>query len=318
MRAAVVIAPGEPEAITLIDVPVPEPGAGEIRVEVAAAGVNPVDLSTRGGFFHQLGLVHQPDHVGLGWDVAGTRRRCRTRRRPACRRRCRGGGARLRPAARDVRRAGRPARRCRRRRTRRTEPGRGVHRAPQQPRGRPGARPARPGRGPHAPGDRGCRGRRRLRGYGSRSPPAGRSPAWRAPPTRASCASPVPRSRPLRPGPSTPSSTRLDSRPWPSRWSVTAARTSAYDPVAGPGRSGVSPTATVETNPDARVLADLLARTASGELPARVHAVLPLDRAAAAHRALERGRGARALRAAPLSPRRPRVRAPMGPRIPVG
>jgi NADPH:quinone reductase-like Zn-dependent oxidoreductase len=34
---------------------------------------------------------------------------------------------------------------------------------------------------------------------------------------------------------------------------------------------------------------DLLARTASGELPARVHAVLPLDKVADAHRALAKG-----------------------------
>ena len=72
MRAAVVITPGEPEAITIIDAPVPQPGADEIRVEVAAAGINPVDLSTRAGFFHQLGMIHQADHVGLGWEVAGT------------------------------------------------------------------------------------------------------------------------------------------------------------------------------------------------------------------------------------------------------
>ena len=112
MRAAVVITPGEPEAITVIDVPVPEPGVGELRVEVAAAGVNPVDLGTRAGFFHGLGLVHQPDHTGLGWDVAGTVVATGPGvdlpdRHP--RRRDRAG---LRPAARDVRRAGR---RCARR-----------------------------------------------------------------------------------------------------------------------------------------------------------------------------------------------------------
>jgi D-arabinose 1-dehydrogenase-like Zn-dependent alcohol dehydrogenase len=33
-------------------------------------------------------------------------------------------------------------------------------------------------------------------------------------------------------------------------------------------------------------LGDLLARTASGELPARVHAVVPLDQVADAHRAM--------------------------------
>jgi D-arabinose 1-dehydrogenase-like Zn-dependent alcohol dehydrogenase len=36
-------------------------------------------------------------------------------------------------------------------------------------------------------------------------------------------------------------------------------------------------------------LGDLLARTASGELPARVHAVVPLDHVADAHRAVAKG-----------------------------
>lgn len=72
MRAAVITEPGPAEAIEIIDIATPEPGPGEIRVRVAAAGVNPVDLQTRAGAFHDLGWIDQPDHVGLGWDVAGT------------------------------------------------------------------------------------------------------------------------------------------------------------------------------------------------------------------------------------------------------
>jgi NADPH:quinone reductase-like Zn-dependent oxidoreductase len=34
--------------------------------------VNPVDLGVVRGVFHGMGLVHQPDHTGLGWDFAGT------------------------------------------------------------------------------------------------------------------------------------------------------------------------------------------------------------------------------------------------------
>jgi NADPH:quinone reductase-like Zn-dependent oxidoreductase len=71
-RTAVVRTPDGPDAIEIIDVPVVEPGAGQVRVEIAAAGVNPVDLAVASGVFHQLGLVHQPDHTGLGWDFAGT------------------------------------------------------------------------------------------------------------------------------------------------------------------------------------------------------------------------------------------------------
>ncbi|MCM3884531.1 NADP-dependent oxidoreductase [Frankia sp. R82] len=71
-RMAVVRDPGGPRPIDLIEVPVIEPGPGEIRVEVAGATVNPVDLAVAGGFFHSLGLINQPDRTGLGWDFAGT------------------------------------------------------------------------------------------------------------------------------------------------------------------------------------------------------------------------------------------------------
>jgi NADPH:quinone reductase-like Zn-dependent oxidoreductase len=71
-RAAVVRVPNGPDSIEIIDVPRAEPGPGQVRVEVAAAAVNPVDLGVIDGFFHGLGLVHQPDHTGLGWDFAGT------------------------------------------------------------------------------------------------------------------------------------------------------------------------------------------------------------------------------------------------------
>ncbi|WP_064448374.1 NADP-dependent oxidoreductase [Micromonospora sp. NBRC 110037] len=70
-RTAVVRTPGGPEAIEIIDVPEREPGPGEVRVDVAAAPVNPADLGVVSGFFHSLGLIHQPHHTGLGWDFAG-------------------------------------------------------------------------------------------------------------------------------------------------------------------------------------------------------------------------------------------------------
>lgn len=71
-RAAVVRAPGGPDSIEVIDVPVVEPGPGEVRVRIAAAPVNPVDLGVADGVFHAMGLVNQPEHTGLGWDFAGT------------------------------------------------------------------------------------------------------------------------------------------------------------------------------------------------------------------------------------------------------
>jgi NADPH:quinone reductase-like Zn-dependent oxidoreductase len=71
-RTAVVRTPGGPDSIEIIDVPTVEPGPGKIRVDIAGAAVNPVDLGVVGGRFHAMGLVHQPSHTGLGWDFAGT------------------------------------------------------------------------------------------------------------------------------------------------------------------------------------------------------------------------------------------------------
>jgi NADPH:quinone reductase-like Zn-dependent oxidoreductase len=70
--AAVVRTPGGSDSIEIIDVPVAEPGPGQVRVRIAAAPVNPVDLGVAGGLFHAMGLIHQPEHTGLGWDFAGT------------------------------------------------------------------------------------------------------------------------------------------------------------------------------------------------------------------------------------------------------
>ena len=71
-RAAVVRTPDGPDSIEIIDVALTEPGPGQVRVKVAAATVNPVDLGVAGGVFHDLGLVDQPNWTGLGWDFAGT------------------------------------------------------------------------------------------------------------------------------------------------------------------------------------------------------------------------------------------------------
>ncbi|QLQ38801.1 NADP-dependent oxidoreductase [Micromonospora robiginosa] len=71
-RTAVVRTPDGPGAIEIVDVPLREPGPGEVRVRIAGAGVNPVDLAVAGGYFHSLGLIRQPHHTGLGWDFAGT------------------------------------------------------------------------------------------------------------------------------------------------------------------------------------------------------------------------------------------------------
>src|SRR5215218_3389786 len=71
-RTAVVRTPGGPDSIEIVDVPVVEPGPGEVRVAIAGAPVNPVDLGVVAGTFHAMGLIHQPERTGLGWDFAGT------------------------------------------------------------------------------------------------------------------------------------------------------------------------------------------------------------------------------------------------------
>lgn len=70
-RRAVVRTPAGPDSVEIVRVPVAEPGAGEIRIRVAAAAVNPVDLGVAGGVFHGLGFIQQPEFTGLGWDFAG-------------------------------------------------------------------------------------------------------------------------------------------------------------------------------------------------------------------------------------------------------
>lgn len=66
MQAAVVNTFGGPEQVEIVRVPIPQPGAGQVRIRVAAAGVNPVDGAVRVGVFGGAGT-----RLGLGWDVAG-------------------------------------------------------------------------------------------------------------------------------------------------------------------------------------------------------------------------------------------------------
>ncbi|MFJ6052141.1 NADP-dependent oxidoreductase [Streptomyces sp. NPDC092307] len=66
MSAAVVSEFGGPERVVLAEVPVPRPAAGQLRVKVTAAGLNPVDGAVRAGIFGGAG-----QRLGLGWDVSG-------------------------------------------------------------------------------------------------------------------------------------------------------------------------------------------------------------------------------------------------------
>ncbi|WP_040809565.1 NADP-dependent oxidoreductase [Nocardia concava] len=72
MRAVVIRSFGGPEVLEVAEVPVPAAGLGQVRIRVAAAAVNPVDVHTRSGGLAQAGLMVAREVIGLGWDVAGT------------------------------------------------------------------------------------------------------------------------------------------------------------------------------------------------------------------------------------------------------
>jgi NADPH:quinone reductase-like Zn-dependent oxidoreductase len=60
---------GPPEVLKWARVPMPEPGEGQIRFKVRAAGVSPTDLALRAGHLKDIPLP--PDAV-LGFEAAGT------------------------------------------------------------------------------------------------------------------------------------------------------------------------------------------------------------------------------------------------------
>jgi NADPH:quinone reductase-like Zn-dependent oxidoreductase len=70
MRVITQLATGGPEVLELGEAEVPQPLPTEIRVRVAAAGVNPVDWKTRAGA--GMAAVLGPPPFTVGWDVAGT------------------------------------------------------------------------------------------------------------------------------------------------------------------------------------------------------------------------------------------------------
>jgi NADPH2:quinone reductase len=68
MKAAYIEATGAPEAIKYDTLPDPEPGAGEVRIKVAAVAVNPIDTYIRGGAVS----MKLPFPFVVGCDLAGT------------------------------------------------------------------------------------------------------------------------------------------------------------------------------------------------------------------------------------------------------
>ena len=70
MKAVIVDEFGGPEVLRVGDRELPEPGAGQVRVRVRAAGVNGIDAAIRSGAAQQMFPTELPAVLGL--EVAGT------------------------------------------------------------------------------------------------------------------------------------------------------------------------------------------------------------------------------------------------------
>jgi NADPH:quinone reductase-like Zn-dependent oxidoreductase len=68
-NAVVMTGYGPPEVLKWAGVPLAEPGEGQIRIKVKAAGISPTDLALRAGYLKEIPLP--PDAV-LGFEAAGT------------------------------------------------------------------------------------------------------------------------------------------------------------------------------------------------------------------------------------------------------
>ena len=68
MKAVVIHAPGAPEQLVMADVPEPDPGSGEVLVDVKFAGCNWADTQIRTGIY-----PHARSYpLVLGLEIAGT------------------------------------------------------------------------------------------------------------------------------------------------------------------------------------------------------------------------------------------------------
>jgi NADPH:quinone reductase-like Zn-dependent oxidoreductase len=61
---------GPPEVLKWAQVPLPEPGEGQIRIKVKAAGISPTDLALRAGYLKDA--IPLPANAVLGFEAAGT------------------------------------------------------------------------------------------------------------------------------------------------------------------------------------------------------------------------------------------------------
>jgi NADPH:quinone reductase-like Zn-dependent oxidoreductase len=69
-NAVVMTGYGPPEVLEWAGVPLPEPGEGQIRIKVRAAGISPTDLALRAGYLKDS--IALPPGAVLGFEAAGT------------------------------------------------------------------------------------------------------------------------------------------------------------------------------------------------------------------------------------------------------
>ncbi len=69
-NAIVMTVYGPPEVLKWAEVPLPEPGEGQIRIKVKAAGISPTDLALRAGYLKDA--IPLPANAVLGFEAAGT------------------------------------------------------------------------------------------------------------------------------------------------------------------------------------------------------------------------------------------------------
>jgi NADPH2:quinone reductase len=72
MKAISVARFGGPEELGLVDAPMPEPGAGEVVVRIARAGVNFIDIYMRNGSYARSHTYKTPLPMVIGMEGAGT------------------------------------------------------------------------------------------------------------------------------------------------------------------------------------------------------------------------------------------------------